>query len=227
MRWIVLALATLAGCCSFRTTAVDRCENDCLVVNPHHPMHGIPVTLRVPTHLEITVTETTYWEKQENPGERSTLIPLATCRATRSVVPEVKYTEKIFLVDPVKPGAGTQSYGFTFTSSKGDRDGKDKDDGKGYLRKVEYKIDDQTIKESANLLSNALAFISAFQTGANDARQNTGTLISTDRVVAFGRFDINSANFEEQVGSFLECNVNQARCQPPICPKICTPARCN
>lgn len=102
-RVLVLSFMALAGCCSIRTTAIDRKENDCLVVNPECPMHGIPVSLRIPTHLELKVIETTYWEKQEIPGEKPTLIPLSTCRATRTVEHAVCYTEKIFLVDPVRP----------------------------------------------------------------------------------------------------------------------------
>ena len=180
-KWFLIGIVAIGGCSSFRTTAVDRYEQDTLVVNPERPMKGIPVSLKVPTHLELKVIETTYWEKQENPGEKPTLVPLSTCRATRSVNHELCYTEKIFLVDPVRPGAGIQNYGFTFAS--GDK-ANPSDAGKGYLRNVDYKIDDRTIQESANLVSNVLGLVTAFQTGAADARPNTGTLISTDRTVA-------------------------------------------
>jgi len=219
---LILALLASSGCCSIRTTAIDRKENDCIVVNPECPMHGIPVSLRIPTHLELKVIETTYWEKQDIPGEKPTLVPLSTCRATRTVEHSVCYTEKIFLVDPVRPAAGTSNFGFEFTSN-----GSKKDGGQGYLKKVSYKIDDQTIKESANLLSNALGFISAFQTGASDPKPNTGTLISTDRTVAYGQFDINGDSFEEEVSAFLDCNVNRVGNDCVSCPKICTPARCS
>lgn len=221
-RALVLTLIAIPGCCSIRTTAIDRKENDCIVVNPECPMHGIPVSLRIPTHLELKVVETTYWEKQDIPGEKPTLVPLSTCRATRTVEHNVCYTEKIFLVDPVRPGAGTSSYGFEFMSG-----GDKKNDGKGYLKKVDYKIDDQTIKESANLLSSALGFLSAFQTGSNDPQANTGNLISTDRTIAYGQFDINSASFEDEVSAFLDCNVNRAGNSCVKCPEICKPARCS
>ena len=45
--WI-LGMIVLCGCNTFRTTAIDRCENDRLVVNPDKPMQGVPVALRVP-----------------------------------------------------------------------------------------------------------------------------------------------------------------------------------
>lgn len=222
-RALMLTLIATSGCCSIRTTAIDRKENDCLVVNPECPMHGIPVQLKIPTHLELKVVETTYWEKQDIPGEKPTLVPLSTCRATRTVEHDVCYTEKIFLVDPVRPGAGTSAYGFAFKSG-GDNN---KNVGKGYLEKVSYKIDDQTIKESANLLSSALGFISAFQTGSSDPNPNTGTLVSTDRTIAYGQFDINSPSFEEEVSAFLDCHVNRAGNSCVKCPQICQPARCN
>ncbi|MCA9136777.1 MAG: hypothetical protein KDB00_08460, partial [Planctomycetales bacterium] len=220
MKWIlILGLAVTCGCNTFRTTAVDRCENDTLVVNPEHPMKGIPVSLRVPTHLELSVVETTYWEKQDVPGGKPTLVPLHTCRPTRTVTHNVCYTEKIFLVDPVRPGAGIQNYGFTFTSNK---DGNKQDAGKGYLDKVSYKIDDQTIKESANLLANSLSLISAFQVSAvNDPNLNTGDLIATDRTIAYTRLDINSPCFENGVENFLDTNVNQACNACTICPRVC------
>ncbi len=218
---IVISLA-LTGCSSFRTQAIDRVENDTIVVNPTCPLKGVPVSLRVPTHLELCVVETTYWEKKDRPGKKPTLEALSACRPTRSVSHTVKYTEKIFLVDPVRPGAGTQSYGFDFSSSDDAKLGKD--NGKGYLKKISYKIDDQTITESANLLASSLGLISALQTSAAPPNQNISTLIETDRTIAFGRFDINSPTYECDVAAFLDLHVN---CEPTRnCPNVCEPELC-
>jgi len=60
------------------------------------------------------------------------------------------------LIDPAKPVAGEQKYGFSFTSNK---EGNEKDAGKGYLDKVTYKIDDKTITETANLVASSLKLI--------------------------------------------------------------------
>ncbi len=226
MKWapLILGLIALSGCHTFRTTALDRCEDNALVVNPGHPLKGIPVSLRVPTHLELNVIETTYWEKQDNPGKKPTLVPLHTCRTTRTVKHNICYTEKVFLVDPVRPGAGTQAYGFTFTSNK---EGNTKDAGKGYLDKVTYKIDDTTIKESANLLADSLSLINAFTvSSANSPNLNTSRLVATDRTVAYTRLDINSCSFESDVEQFLDINVNQAPNACTTCPDICKPEIC-
>ena len=144
---LTAALASTLGCSSIRTQAIDRVENDTIVVNPDRPLKGVPVSLRIPTHLELSVIETTYWEKQDIPGQKPTLVPLSTCRPTRSVDYKIKETEKIFLVDPVRPGAGTQSYGFEFQKSA---EGMTDKSGKGYLSKVAYKADDQTITQWAD-----------------------------------------------------------------------------
>ena len=211
------------GCNTFRTTAIDRCEHDTLVVNPDKPMKGIPVSLKVPTHLELKVIETTYWEKQDIPGSKPTLVPLRTCRPTRSLEHELCYTEKIFLVDPAKPVAGEQKYGFTFKSNAS----SDADDmGKGYLNKVTYKIDDKTITETANLVANSLKLLNAFPISANGARPNTSDLISTDRTIAYLRLDINSPTFEQEVTEFLDCNLNNTTSASTDCPRVCTQPHC-
>ena len=225
MKWIFILGATVfCGCNTFSTTAIDRLENDTLVVNPCEPMKGIPVSLRVPTHLELNVIETTYWEKVDVSGEKPRLAPLRTCRPTRTVEHTVCYTEKVFLVDPVRPCSGTQNYGFSFTSN--DEGKKESDAGKGYLSSVSYKVDDTTIKESANLLANSLGLLQAFSTSASDANPITGSLIATDRTVAFVRLDINSPTFEQDVSEFLESKVNQTPLTGGSCPTVCEPPFC-
>jgi len=217
-----LLLVLLVGCKSFRTAAIDRSEIDCLIVNPDQPMNGVPVTLRVPTHLELNVIETTYWEKRDRSNHKPTLVPVSTCRPTRKVEHRVCYTERVFLVDPARPAAGTQSYGFTFKSKHSD---SADDAGKGYLDKVAYKIDDRTITETASRLTDSLSLISGFNVSANRALPNRGNLVATSRTVAFARFDINSASFESDVEAFLDIHVNQ-----PLactrCPEVCEPAVC-
>jgi hypothetical protein len=221
---VALMAASLAGCCTFRTTAIDRCENYTIVVNPEDPINGIPVALRIPTHLELQVIETTYWQKElDATTGQSTLVPLRTCRPTRTVMHTVRETEKIFVVDPVRPAAGLQNYGFEFVSN-GTDDKSKAAAGKGYIRNVTYKADDQTITQSAGLIANSLGLIEAFQKSANQGAPNTSDLISTDRVVAFGRFDINTECFEGDVSQFLECHLNSA--PAGTCATICQGSFC-
>lgn len=210
----LLFVTVLAGCSSFRTTAVDRLDDHSIVVNPEKPIRGIPVSLRVPSHLELSIIETTYWrkinlEKDANKPGKPVLQQIRMAKPQRRVIHEVKETEKIFVVDPVRPGAGTTAFGFTFTSNNSGSE----DAGKGYLDKVTYKIDDQTITQSATLLSQAIGFINAFPTGSTPT-PTSADLVGTDRTIAFKRFDINSPTFEQDVEAFLDCNLN---CAPKNC----------
>ncbi|QDU51441.1 hypothetical protein [Gimesia panareensis] len=218
---LLLALST--GCGSIKTTAYDRLEDDTLIANPDQHLKGVPVTLKVPTHLKLTIEERTFWRV-----DGSELIPVTTCRATRDVIPKVQYTEKIFLVDPVKPGSGTSGYGFTFRGDNSKED--DPYAGTGQLKGLNYHITDTTITDSAELLQKSLSFVNAFQT-TNGQEDDPGTkafgagngdikslgVIQTTRVVAWSQFDINSEYFEEDVMGFLNKHLNEKVCEPE-CP---------
>lgn len=212
------------GCSSIKTTAYDRLEDDTLIANPDQHLKGVPVSLRVPTHLELTVEEKTFWR-----AEGTELIPVTSCRCTRTVSHEVKYTEKVFLVDPVRPGAGprgdvaSNSYGFSFQNDdltdaeiKAGKAGDYEHSGKGHLAGIHYHIQDETIVRSAELLAASLQFIKKFPTkgklsGYGEGNQNVQglNLIQTTRVIAWSRFDLNSEHFEEDVMDFLNTYVNQ------------------
>jgi hypothetical protein len=122
----------------------------------------------------------------------------------------------------MRPGAGTQSYGFDFQSSDS---AKADTAGKGYLKKVTYKVDDKTITESANLLSKSLGLINALQTSAAP-QVNTSDLIETQRSVAYTRVDINSPSFECDVEAFLDLYVNTECMQVRVCPRVCESTTC-
>jgi hypothetical protein len=193
-------------------------------VNPEKPLNGIPVSLPVPTHLELVVTERNFWTVDGGKENKCPQLKLVSgCNATRHVQPIPCYTEKVFVVDPVKPGAGTQNYSFVFRSddSKGTADGKtvfpaplatdSKASGKGYLKGIKYNVDDRTITDSASLLSNVLGLVTAINSQSPDENTlDANNLVETSRVVAYGRFDINGVGFEEEVCAFLEQHVNQA-----------------
>ncbi|MFH1301384.1 MAG: hypothetical protein ABIK07_10010, partial [Planctomycetota bacterium] len=135
-------------------------------------------------------------------------------------------------VDPVRPGAGSDTnsnyFGFSFKnddlSEKEIQDGKTKDyefSGKGQLTGLNYRIEDKTIEKSALLLASSLNFIKAFTPAATPSSaaavggMNKGVelnLLQTTRVIAWSRFDLNSEHFEEDVMGFLNRYINQ-KCQ--------------
>lgn len=237
---IMLLITVAAGCSSIKTTAYDRLEDDTLIANPDKHLKGIPVSLRVPSHIELTVREKTFWTVED-----TEMIPLKNCRATRTIDHDVKYTEKVFLVDPVRPAGGPLStdannvsnyYGFSFQHDDldtADREaGKEKEyqeSGRGYLAGLNYKSNDQTIKRSAELLVSSLSMIKAFSPPAVKVSAIGGgnnpdldlEIIETTRVIAFSRFDLNSEHFEDDVMNFLDTYVNKKSCDPD-CPRTVT-----
>lgn len=208
--YTLVLITTMIGCSSIRTTPIDRLDDDTMVVNPETPLKGVPVALRVPTHLEIQVVEKSYWLKsgiELNSVQRirqDRKMGTVSGPSIRECRADIKYTERVFVVDPLRPGSGDQEYGFGFTSS-GE---PGTDPGKGYLKSLNYKSVDTTIKDSATLLAKSLDLIKGLQTDTGDENPTpTGTIV-TERVVAFRRFDLNSPNFEAEVSHFLDMHLN-------------------
>jgi len=231
---ILLQILLNNGCSSIKTTAYDRLEDDTLIANPDQHLKGVPVSLKVPTHLELTVEEKTYWR-----AEGTELYPVTSCRCTRTVSHKVQHTEKIFLVDPVRPAAGprgdvlSNSYGFSFKNDDISEDDiknniRERDyeySGKGQLSGIHYHIQDETIIRSAELLNASLQFIKKLpspkgkESSFGEGNQNVEglNLIQTTRVIAWSRFDLNSEHFEDDVMGFLQTYVNQKQ-GTPVCP---------
>jgi hypothetical protein len=213
--WPLLTLAA-AGCGSIRTTPLDRTEADTYVVNPHHPICGVPVMLRVPTHLKVAVIEKRYWSVC---ATDATLKPLQAKRPILDVEHNLEYTEKMFVVDPVKPLSGDQAYGFTYAGTDEDHPNRN---GKGYLSGMRYKSVDTSIVDSAALIGTALKRFAppkadaAFADTKEDSKPVQNVIITT-RVIAFRRFDVNAPDLEHAVTVFLCSHLNHA-CNHSGCP---------
>ncbi|QDT96703.1 hypothetical protein [Gimesia aquarii] len=221
---IILLFLLCVGCSSIKTTVYDRLEDDTVIANPDKHLKGVPVSLKVPTHLELKIEEKTFWRV-----EGTEMMPVTSCRPTRTVSHDVKYIEKVFLVDPVRPAAGptgegvtSNSFGFSFKSDDLSDDQLEKGEtksyeysGKGQLSGLHYHIEDRTIERSAELLASSLKFLKAFpQTGAtvsggDDKQKLELNVLETTRVIAWSRFDLNSEHFEEDVMGFLDTYLNQ------------------
>ena len=213
LQWIYgLVLVLPLGCSSMTTVLLDRNEDGSLSRNCPNPIHGIPVMLKVPSHLDINVREVTYWSASDNE-----LTPINSPYSHREVDSNLQYTEKMFVVDPMKPGAGTENYGFTFKS--GVANPKSDSAGHGYLDSVTYRVEDKTITQSATLLANVLPLLKKPPTLATKTSAEAFGLITTSRVIAFRRFNINAPDFEQQVASFLDMYLNDCnRCNETLAP---------
>lgn len=210
---VLILFASSTGCNSIRTTFMTTNECGDLERDSIGCRQGLPVMVKVPTHVEVKVEETRYYELPtiaapdgvEGEGEGTkfdfsqelTRVKLATSRTpTITTV----FTEKMVLLDPKRPASGSGSFAFGFPSTG---DGI----GKGSLTSAKYKAVDTTLIDSGNLITTALA---TFGTGVPTSlatSANGGKVISTTNVIAYKRFPID-CNVEAEIQRFLDQHIN-------------------
>lgn len=188
----------LVGCTSFRSTIMSRLPNDQIVRNSCQSARGIPVTLKIPTHVDVKIVEE-YFIVQAN---SQTAIPKLN-RPLRRVELETVYTPKVMTVDFVRPAAGTISL-----SSDNDGNGIVLDDA-GYFESIQGKIDDKTVEELTKAIPNFKKLLgpsnprSAASVAAKGKPTETGAWHSYDSIIAYRRFDINEPCWEQSVDDFV------------------------
>jgi hypothetical protein len=200
---IVLAVASISvGCRSTSSTFMSRFDNDRVAGNSNgerglhenaKPFKGIPVTMKVPTHLDVKISETVYLDP-------ATLKMIPTERRNLVATTEIIKSDKIFAVDPKKAAAGNTKYSF-----------KLKD---GYYTQVKQHVEDKTINDVNTALGQLLPLLAtkSAPTGKGTNRffegDSLGSPVPKERVVALKRFDLNSVNVEDQVKQFVDHHMN-------------------
>jgi hypothetical protein len=230
---LLCAFSVACGCASMRSTMLNRREDDALVKNGM-PTPGVPVTVRVPTHLDIFVLETMYYydPKVEDKSKKDayTFCKVEFPGAARNLKlrSEIVRTEKVMTVDFKRPAAGIGDFNLKFTT------GTNEDKKYQYITQFETYVFDRTMEDTANLVASIVPGVSAqsskadptatsFILGASKSAAG-GTIPTTtgeiefgsgvknylvkDSVVAYQRFDLNACDFEEQVRAFLEHHLN-------------------
>ncbi len=200
--FLVLSVCA-AGCTTISSTMLNRTDNDVFVGNsngdPNNncgatPFKGIPITVKVPTHVDVAIRETYYLAL--NNGK---LKELSVRHRNLDVETTLVETEKLFTVDFPRPASGSLDYGL------------DLDPATQYFTGIENTIIDNTIADVSSAINSLIPVIAA-QTGAaggldvsDDLKKH---LIVDTRVVAWKRFDINSPDIEFQVRDFVDKHVN-------------------
>ncbi len=218
--WILIAgllcpMTFLTGCSSFATTFFRRSQDNTLCKENSKPIHGVPVMVRVPTHLELRVDETIHLVRRKQTTNIEALTPNGA--SLRSVDANLRFTEKMFVLDPKRPMSGPASYGFTFRSkpaanSNAARDAAKDSAGHGYLQGLKYKVDDQTITNASAFLANIAPLLaSPVGFNPNSPSDSLDGVYTTGRTVAFGVFDLASPSFEEDINHFLDLHLNHCR----------------
>lgn len=191
-----LPLTAAIGCSSFSSTSLLRMDDNSFVGNSDgcpklggetRPFKGVPVTLSLPTHLDIYIEETYYLGGKAG----AVVLEEAPIGQIRNVRTEVIRTKKVFVTDFKRPGAGSLNMTQTFGDDQ-------------YWNSIQSTINDQTIAESTKLLA---AVLKAIPAGAKSAGAGDGetkpTYHKMTRVVAYQRFDINDPEFEQLVEVFV------------------------
>ena len=193
------AAAVASGCHSVEATHVERVRDGCGWLTT--PLHGIPVTVRLPSHLEIKIIENRYYD----PVTQKFLSDNGQPVATRHVLYEVREKEEVFLVDPVRPAAGDAEAHATFENQ--------------FFKTLSGKVDDQTIKAVSSAIKDITGEIAKLPGGKSTAAGAADvSLVPIESLVAVREFDVYKSDLSAQVQEFLHMYLND--CNPPCPPPL-------
>jgi hypothetical protein len=201
-------LLLICGCTSYTSTVLNRLGDNSYFGNSNgepqcnettRPYKGYPITLQVPSHLDVYIDETYYLQQAQVSGkpvanafEEAQIPPL---RSVRSVPVTSK---KVFFVDYKRPASGVLDVTTTFNSDQ-------------YIKTIDSKLQDTTIQDVGDLAGTIAAFAqkraTAIQTAGQAGQLDGIDVLKQARVVAYRRFDINEPDFEEQVDAFVQLHL--------------------
>ena len=209
---LLVAHLLFSGCASFSTTPVTRHIDNSMSGDSNglnrwfrsksRPYRGVPVKLRVRTHVDVYVKERYVLtrvggDKSKQWEEKS----LSHCeQPIRLLFVDTKeiYGDQVVITDFKRPASGSIDMDVEFNEE-------------GYFKNVHSKVVDTTITDSTALLTTVLTGTGIFKAslGGNTLESyNTESLQWQERVVAYQRFDINAADFEQQMEKFLIDHLN-------------------
>lgn len=189
--WLLSALA-FAGCTSMSSTMLTRNESNLCWQKIKH-LKGVPITVKVPTHLKVYVYEKHFLEERDGQIQ---VVKLDF--VIRDFASEFLYTEKVFTVDFKRPAAGSYNLDLDLTEDQ-------------YIQKISHDVTDETIKDVTALLGALPGLGIKFAEGGEGERGTLDErLKEVKAVVAVGLFEIDDPEFEAQVTEFVNCHMNQA-----------------
>jgi hypothetical protein len=185
---VACILLGVIGCTSMTSTMLTRDESNRFWTRKSG-LKGVPITLKVPTHIQLTVFERYFFVNDDDGRARRIQLPYVV----RDFSQEFIYSEKIFTVDFKHPASGTYNLHLGLTEDQ-------------YVQKLQYDVTDTTIQDVTKLVQRLAPGGFGAQT-VSDEQENYYEMQS---VVAVGMFEIDAPDFEEQMSTFLNCHLNQA-----------------
>ncbi len=181
-------LVVLIGCSSMSSTMLTRDEGNNFWTRKGG-LKGVPITLKVPTHVQLTVFER-YFMVDDGKG---CTYRLKLPYAVRDFSQEFLYSEKIFTVDFKRPAAGSYDLNLDLTDDQ-------------YIQKLQHDVTDNTIDQVSALVKSLMPNGLRAQTASGLEKH----YYEIQSVVAVGMFEIDAPDFEEQMTAFVNCHLNQA-----------------
>jgi hypothetical protein len=203
----VLLLPIVAtSCASFSSTSLRRLDDNSFIGASNgppecgcsaRPYKGVPITLEVPSHVDVYIDQTYYMQPADHGHGTATLVEVSTVPIL-SVRADIVKTKKVFIVDLKRPASGTLDASMSFNEQQ-------------YFDQIKGDITDTTLKDTTALIATVLKQLpttSATKTGAGDGVP----YLRRTRVLAYRRFDLNVECFEQQVHDFVACHLNCGNC---------------
>lgn len=193
LRFSILFVSVLLaqmGCTSMTSTMLTRDESNQFWTRKGK-LNGVPITLKVPTHAQLTVFETHYLVTDE----RGRTHPLPLPCVIRDFSQDFIYSEKIFTVDFKRPAAGLYNLHLLMTKDQ-------------YISKLQHDVTDRTIQQVTNLVGRFFPTGLARTAGVEDG-ESEPIFEEVQSVVAVGIFEIEAPDFEQEMSAFVNYHLNQ------------------
>lgn len=198
-------LLCASGCRSISSTFVQRMDDDRLLGNSNgnpglhdnaKPFKGIPVSIPVLTHVDISISEEIFLDKE-------TLVPVQTNRRNLMANATPVTSDKIFAVDPKKAASGQSEYTLEMQ------------EGRQFFKKIDQDITDTTIKDINAALGQILPQplpkpvpAPSTKLSFDNANQSQTDFVPVTRHVAWKRFDVSAPDFQDQIATFVNRHLN-------------------
>lgn len=198
---------------------MSRMPDDRLRRNSNQCVKGIPVTVKIPTHVDAVINEQYFITKGKSvasdgsldANRETTQIPNLG-KPLRTVSLSTVYTPKVLTTNFVRPAAGTLGIG----SETEDGISMDPDN---YFASIKAKIDDQTVEDVNSAIPSIKTILGipspvASKVSAGGDPTELAQCESFSAVIAYRRFDINTPGWEYELQEFVDSHIN---CQQAPC----------
>lgn len=211
---VILLLVPLqhVGCTSFKTMSLGRLDNDSLYPECFgKKKKGIPVKLKVPTHVVVSIYE------QQVLVQGSDGVRLQSFSPPQYEVDSVlAYTDKVFLVDFVRPAGGSLTIG------ENRADGITFDDDQ-YFKSIKAKVEEQTMAQIGTALGTVSGALTSSSGVVKGEDQDHPNLKFEKSIIACQRFDLARPHWEHEVNGFVQqyiagCKTCPVPSQKPVHP---------